>query len=153
MVGDGGNNDGDDDTEEDEEDGGDDDVDCTGLLSLLCVPSTTLGAVCREEQRESLPPFPQYGMEQTHPKVTAGQGKCSGLAKGIWAAGLGSSAPLLPTWDLERERRHGRAVAPLSGSLHGKASMQGVSGGQGTVYQKAVMAPFSSLEARLQHSV
>ena len=27
------------------------------------------------------------------------------------------------------------------------------SGGQGTVYQKAGMAPFSSLEARLQHCV
>ena len=57
--------------------------------------------------------------------MTAGQSKCNGLAKGIWAAGLGSSAPLLPTWDLERERRHGRAVAPLSGNLHGKAAMQG----------------------------
>lgn len=52
--GDGGHNDGDDDTEEDEEDGGDDDVGCMGLLSLRCVPSTTLGAVCAERNGENL---------------------------------------------------------------------------------------------------
>ena len=46
--------DGDEGDDDVEEDGGDDDVDCTGLLSLHCVPATTLGAVCAERNRENL---------------------------------------------------------------------------------------------------